>query len=107
MGFVANGRSSRRLAPLHHVELERWIDWEQVYGPAEDEEGLEELENGDLPGNSGDAQQGGTPGAAMLAGGVIASDAVRHPFAPLPGPAREGLLELARALDPVALRWGH
>lgn len=48
----------------HHVELERWIDWEQVYGPAEDEEGLEELENGDLPGNSGDAQQGGTPGAA-------------------------------------------
>ena len=40
-------------------------------------------------------------------GGVIASDAVRHPFAPLPEAARTGLLELARELDPVALRWGR
>jgi 2-keto-3-deoxy-L-arabinonate dehydratase len=39
-------------------------------------------------------------------GGVIASDAVRHPFAPLPASTRSGLLELARALEPMALRWG-
>jgi len=40
-------------------------------------------------------------------GGVIASDAVRHPLAPLPRDTRAGLLELTRALDPVALRWGR
>ncbi len=45
--------------------------------------------------------------AVMHAGGVIASDAVRHPFAPLNEPARAGLLELAREVDPVALRWGR
>jgi dihydrodipicolinate synthase/N-acetylneuraminate lyase len=45
--------------------------------------------------------------AVMMAGGVIRSDAVRHPFAPLGEPTRAALLELARALDPLALRWGH
>jgi 4-hydroxy-tetrahydrodipicolinate synthase len=40
-------------------------------------------------------------------GGVIASDAVRHPFAPLPASARSGLLELARTLEPMALCWGR
>lgn len=44
--------------------------------------------------------------AAMLEGGVIRSDAVRHPLEPLHPAARAGLLELARALDPVVLRWG-
>lgn len=44
--------------------------------------------------------------AVMKEGGVIASDAVRHPFAPLPQPTRDGLLELARELGPLALRWG-
>jgi len=43
----------------------------------------------------------------MKEGGVIASDAVRHPLPPLHPATREGLLELARPLDPVALRWGH
>ena len=43
----------------------------------------------------------------MQEGGVIASDAVRHPLTVLPPVTRQGLLELARALDPVALRWGH
>ena len=44
--------------------------------------------------------------AVMMAGGVIASDAVRHPFAPLDDATRAGLLALARDLDPLALRWG-
>ncbi|MGI9332754.1 MAG: dihydrodipicolinate synthase family protein [Gammaproteobacteria bacterium] len=44
--------------------------------------------------------------AAMVEGGVIRSDAVRHPFAPLHPGARAGLLELARPLEPVVLRWG-
>ena len=44
--------------------------------------------------------------AAMVAGGVIASDVCRHPIAPLHPQARETLLELLRPLDPVVLRWG-
>ncbi len=44
--------------------------------------------------------------AAMKEGGVIASDAVRHPFAPLDEATRAGLLALARPLEPLALRWG-
>ena len=45
--------------------------------------------------------------AVMMAGGVIASDAVRHPTAPLHPAIREGLLELAREAQPLALRWGR
>lgn len=44
--------------------------------------------------------------AVMKAGGVIKSDAVRHPLTPLHPQTHEGLLELARELDPLALRWG-
>lgn len=44
---------------------------------------------------------------AMAAGGVIRSAAVRHPLEPLHPATRDGLLELARALDPVVLRWGR
>jgi dihydrodipicolinate synthase/N-acetylneuraminate lyase len=44
--------------------------------------------------------------AVMAEGGVIGSEAVRHPLEPLHPATRTGLLELARALDPVALRWG-
>jgi 2-keto-3-deoxy-L-arabinonate dehydratase len=43
----------------------------------------------------------------MQAGGVIRSDAVRHPLQPLPAPTRAGLLELAKDLDALALRWGR
>lgn len=43
---------------------------------------------------------------AMMAGGVIKSDAVRHPLEPLHPATVAGLLELARELDLVALRWG-
>ncbi|MFK8081081.1 MAG: dihydrodipicolinate synthase family protein [Granulosicoccus sp.] len=42
----------------------------------------------------------------MMEGGVIRSDTVRHPLDPLPQRSRDGLLEIARALDPVAIRWG-
>ena len=44
--------------------------------------------------------------ALMKAGGVIASDALRHPIPPLRPEARDGLLEIARRLDAVVLRWG-
>ena len=42
----------------------------------------------------------------MMAGGVIKSDAVRHPLDSLHPSTKAGLLELARELNPVALRWG-
>ena len=45
--------------------------------------------------------------AVMQAGGVIRSDHVRAPLAPLPPEVRAGLMELAAPLDPVALRWGR
>jgi dihydrodipicolinate synthase/N-acetylneuraminate lyase len=45
--------------------------------------------------------------AVMAAGGVIKSEAVRHPLEPLHPATRAGLLELARGLDLVALRWGR
>jgi 4-hydroxy-tetrahydrodipicolinate synthase len=43
--------------------------------------------------------------ALMKEGGVIASDHVRHPLAALDPPTRAGLIEIARALDPLVLRW--
>jgi len=45
--------------------------------------------------------------AIMMAGGVIGSDATRHPTEPLPAPTRVALLELAHEVGPLALRWGH
>ncbi len=42
----------------------------------------------------------------MAEGGVIASDAVRHPLEPLHPATRAGLLELAREVNPLALTWG-
>jgi 2-keto-3-deoxy-L-arabinonate dehydratase len=42
----------------------------------------------------------------MKEGGVIRSDAVRHPTQPLHPETREQLLELAREVDPLALTWG-
>ena len=42
----------------------------------------------------------------MAAGGVIKSDAVRHPLEALHPATRAGLLELAGELKPLALRWG-
>ncbi|HET9208186.1 MAG TPA: dihydrodipicolinate synthase family protein, partial [Burkholderiaceae bacterium] len=45
--------------------------------------------------------------ALMKEGGVIACDAPRHPFAPLHPAVRSGLLDTARRLDPLVLRWGR
>jgi 2-keto-3-deoxy-L-arabinonate dehydratase len=42
----------------------------------------------------------------MMEGGVIKSDAVRHPIPSLDAPTRETLLQMARALDLIALKWG-
>ena len=44
--------------------------------------------------------------AVMAEGGVIRSEAVRHPLERLHPATRAGLIELARAVDPIALRWG-
>ena len=43
----------------------------------------------------------------MAAGGVITSDAVRHPLEALHGETRRELLTLARGLDVMALKWGR
>ena len=45
--------------------------------------------------------------AVMMEGGVITTDHVRHPLPPLPTETRTQLLNLARPLDPIALRWGR
>jgi dihydrodipicolinate synthase/N-acetylneuraminate lyase len=54
-------------------------------------------------------RQGGilTAKALMQAGGVIACDAPRHPFPAMRDEVRQGLLETARRLDPLVLRWGR
>ncbi|MEP7327892.1 MAG: dihydrodipicolinate synthase family protein [Betaproteobacteria bacterium] len=44
--------------------------------------------------------------SVMMEGGVIKSDAVRHPLEVLHPATRAGLLELAREAQPLALRWG-
>ena len=44
--------------------------------------------------------------ALMREGGVIADETVRQPLQPLPPATRAGLIELARSLDPLVLRWG-
>ena len=43
----------------------------------------------------------------MKEGGVIASEAVRHPLQKVHPATRTGLIEIARRLDPVVLRWGR
>jgi 4-hydroxy-tetrahydrodipicolinate synthase len=43
----------------------------------------------------------------MVEGGVIRSDFVRHPLEGLHPATRKGLLELAREVQPLALRWGR
>ncbi|UZE51735.1 dihydrodipicolinate synthase family protein [Rhodopseudomonas sp. P2A-2r] len=42
----------------------------------------------------------------MKEGGVIGSDMVRHPLQNVHPATRAGLLEIAKRLDPVVLRWG-
>lgn len=54
-------------------------------------------------------RQGGLAACKVLMkeGGVIASDALRHPLAPVHPATRAGLLKIARRLDPLVLRWGR
>lgn len=52
-------------------------------------------------------RQGGilTAKALMQAGGIIACDAPRHPFPAMHPAVRQGLLDTAKRLDPLVLRW--
>ena len=52
-------------------------------------------------------RQGGilTAKALMKAGGVIACEAPRHPFPAMHPEVRKGLIETAKRLDPLVLRW--
>ena len=43
----------------------------------------------------------------MKEGGVIACDAPRSPYPAMHPATRAGLLDAARRLDPLVLRWGH
>jgi dihydrodipicolinate synthase/N-acetylneuraminate lyase len=45
--------------------------------------------------------------ALMQEGGVITCDAPRHPVPPMHPAVRASLLETARRLDPLVLRWGR
>jgi 2-keto-3-deoxy-L-arabinonate dehydratase len=45
--------------------------------------------------------------ALMKEGGVIASETPRHPIQPLHPETRAGLIEIARRLDAMVLRWGR
>jgi 2-keto-3-deoxy-L-arabinonate dehydratase len=45
--------------------------------------------------------------ALMKEGGVIACEAPRHPWPGLHPETRKGLIETARRLDPMVLRWGR
>lgn len=53
-------------------------------------------------------RQGGilTAKALMKEGGVIASEAGRHPFPAMHPAVRSGLIDIAKRLDPLVLRWG-
>lgn len=53
-------------------------------------------------------RQGGilTAKALMKEGGVIACEAPRHPFPAMNPAVRAGLIETAKRLDPLVLRWG-
>jgi hypothetical protein len=42
----------------------------------------------------------------MKAGGIIACDAPRAPLPALSPEIKAGLLDVARRLDPLVLRWG-
>jgi dihydrodipicolinate synthase/N-acetylneuraminate lyase len=54
-------------------------------------------------------RQGGilTAKALMKEGGVIACEAGRHPFPAMHPDIRAGLIDTAKRLDPLVLRWGR
>jgi dihydrodipicolinate synthase/N-acetylneuraminate lyase len=54
-------------------------------------------------------RQGGilTAKALMKAGGIIACEDPRHPFPAMHPAVRQGLLDTAKRLNPLVLRWAH
>ena len=46
-----------------------------------------------------------TTKSLLMEGGIIDSDAVRAPLAPMSAALRAGLVEMARRLNPLILRW--
>jgi 2-keto-3-deoxy-L-arabinonate dehydratase len=62
-----------------------------------------------LPMINDENRQGGllTAKALMKAGGVIACDAPRSPLRPMSDAVRHGLLDTAKRLDPLVLRWAQ
>ncbi len=62
-----------------------------------------------LPLINAENRQGGilTAKALMKAGGVIACEAGRHPFPAMHPEVRAGLLDAAKRLDPLVLRWAR
>ena len=60
-----------------------------------------------LPLINAENRQGGflTAKALMKEGGIIACDAPRHPYPTMHAATRAGLLDAARRLDPLVLRW--
>lgn len=62
-----------------------------------------------LPLINAENRQGGilTAKALMLEGGVISCDAPRHPFPSMHPAVRAGLLDAAKRLNPLVLRWGR
>ncbi|MCR5868366.1 dihydrodipicolinate synthase family protein [Aquincola sp. J276] len=62
-----------------------------------------------LPLINAENRQGGilAAKALMKAGGIIACEASRHPFPEMTPEVRDGLLDAARRLDPLVLRWAR
>lgn len=83
--------------------IRRIID---AYGAGRREEAIAEYTRW-LPLINCENRQGGilTAKALMKEGGVIACEAPRHPFPAMHPAVRAGLLETARRLDPLVLRW--
>jgi dihydrodipicolinate synthase/N-acetylneuraminate lyase len=75
---------------------------------AGDVEGATQVYGRWLPLINYENRQGGilTAKALMKAGGIIACEEPRHPFPSMRAEVREGLLETARRLNPLVLRWG-
>ncbi len=83
-----------------------------IEGPWDGEEGITLLP--DLEAGATGAMTGGAYADGMRLivdaykeGGVIACEAPRHPWPGLHPQTRQGLIETARSLDPMVLRWGH
>ena len=78
-----------------------------AYAAGRREEAIAEYTNW-LPLINYENRQGGilSAKALMKEGGVIACEAPRHPFPTMHPVVRSGLIETARRLDPMVLRWG-